>query len=406
MSAHPSSVIAGELAAAIRAASAASEKMRELHPDLLSIVYRQQWFRLLVPLGRGGLELSLPEAVRLEEAISWADGSLGWTVTLCSGAGWFAGFLPGDAFSDLLGDERLCMAGSGAPSGEAVRTPDGYIINGHWERASGALHATVFTANCVIRDDDALVRGNDGVSLREGADRPLVRAFLFTAKEVILHRSWNTVGLIATGSHSFEVRDLRVMNDRCFEIDPDRATVDHPLYRYPFLPLAETTLAVNLSGMAIHFVDCCNQLFPERIAMKKLSQANEEEMMNTLGEVREELYRIREEFYAVLEESWACCVEGCAGGSGSVGGVGAVGEARATLTDLPSLTTIPPTILQRISQCSHALAVCARQSVDRLYPYCGLSAAYPDSEINRIWRDIHTASQHSLLVFAGPGSRE
>ena len=460
MNAHPARLLLGELAAAVRAAAGEgdavgrraalplgdwatavraaaregdavgrrdgsgehgsaleSEKMRGLPSDQLAIVYREQWFRMLVPRRYGGLALALPEAVRLEEAISWADGSLGWTVTLCSGAGWFAGFLPVDVFGDLLADEQLCMAGSGAPTGEAdfmTGTPPGsapgtgmdlvpgagvgpgsgaYIINGYWERASGALHATAFTANCVIKEN--------GVVLRDDKGEPLVRVFLFLKEEVTLHHSWHTIGLIATGSHAFSVRDLAVPPERCFEIAVSTATVDDPLYHYPFLPLAETTLAVNLSGMAIHFLDCCEAIFPDRIAAKKLSPRNAGEMMRVLGEVREDFYKIREDFYAALDESWRCCVEGCAGaGAAGVGvGVGAEAEVRVGVGVGVDGIGMPPAILDRVSRCSHALAVCARQSVDRLYPYCGLSAADPDTEINRVWRDIHTASQHSLLVF-------
>jgi hypothetical protein len=57
-------------------------------------------------------------------------------------------------------------------------------------------------------------------------------------------------------------------------------------------------------------------------------------------------------------------------------------------------------LLGAISTTSRLLAKTARECVDALYPYCGLTAAAPDTEINRVWRDLHTASQHSLLTFA------
>jgi hypothetical protein len=43
----------------------------------------------------------------------------------------------------------------------------------------------------------------------------------------------------------------------------------------------------------------------------------------------------------------------------------------------------------------------SRHAVDTLYPYCGLVAASADSDINRVWRDFHTASQHALLTPLG-----
>jgi len=57
------------------------------------------------------------------------------------------------------------------------------------------------------------------------------------------------------------------------------------------------------------------------------------------------------------------------------------------------------THLEQVSANSRKLAKTARECVDELYPYCGLQAANPDAEINQVWRDLHTASQHSLLTF-------
>jgi len=82
----PSVFLPEGVAGRIRKVAAAAEKLGRLHPDVLALAYEQQWFRALVPKRYGGLALPLPVMVRLEEGLSWADGSLGWTVTLCSGA--------------------------------------------------------------------------------------------------------------------------------------------------------------------------------------------------------------------------------------------------------------------------------------------------------------------------------
>ena len=63
---------------------------------------------------------------------------------------------------------------------------------------------------------------------------------------------------------------------------------------------------------------------------------------------------------------------------------------------------IPDEQLKKVSITSRRLAQLARETVDRLYPLCGLIAASTDTEINRAWRDLHTASQHALLTFADP----
>ena len=331
---HPSAFLPADVANVLRERSAESETVRDLHPDQLRLIYERQWWRMLVP----GSPLSLPQLVRMEEGISWADGSVGWTVTLCSGAGWFAGFFAPGAYANIFSDPRMCIAGSGAASGEAHPVAGGYRINGSWDYASGAMHATAFTANCVVIEDG----------------RREVRPFLFRREEVTVHKTWNTIGLIATGSHSFVVRDVVIAADRCFGIGPEHAKDGDPVYRYPFLQLAEATLTANLSGMGIHFLDSCAGLLLQRDRLAATAR---------LEEGRRVVEGLRVEFYRAVDDSW----------SGQTG-------------------------FDAVSRTSRALVTGIREVVDGLYPYGGLAAARPDTEINRVWRDLHTATQHSLLA--------
>jgi hypothetical protein len=43
------------------------------------------------------------------------------------------------------------------------------------------------------------------------------------------------------------------------------------------------------------------------------------------------------------------------------------------------------------------LAQQARMLVNELYAYCGMEAAQTNTVINQVWRNINTASQHTLL---------
>ena len=360
---HPSAALPSALTSRIRALAAASEGLGQLHPELLELVYEERWFLLFVPETNGGTGLSLPQAVRLEEALSWADGSLGWVITLCAGAGWFSGFLPKEVRAAIFSDRKACLAGSGAPTGKAVYINGEYVVNGSWKYASGALHATAFTANCFVEQNGEVLRREDG--------SPLVRSFVFKKEEVEIKRSWDAMGMVATGSHSFDVLQQKIPEARCFIIEPEYAVLDHPVYQYPFLPFAEVTLAVNMSGMAVHFMDLCAVLFAEKIQSGHMAQAHAEIMSLALRNAQSGLMERRRVFYDALEVSWSIC-----------GG----GEA------------IPMAVLEGVQKTSHELADYARQAVDELYPFCGLSAAYHSSEINRVWRDIHTAGQHSLFL--------
>ncbi|WP_183561993.1 acyl-CoA dehydrogenase [Mucilaginibacter sp. SP1R1] len=358
---HPSIHLKPEWVKIIRNAVPAAERAGMLQPEQLKLIHEQGWFKFLVPQAYSGLQLPLPDMVRLEESLAWANGSVGWVVTLCSGAGWFGGFLSPQIAPGIFADPDLCLAGSGASTGTATITNNGYIINGSWKYASGVHHATHITANCIIMHGDDTALNEDG--------SPLVLPFIFDRKDVSLLSAWKFIGMMGTGSDAYEINNLFVEKNRCFKIDPEYAVVNAPLYQYPFLQLAEATLATNISGLAVHFTDLCASIFEEKVQGEKLNSAQKAVIMQTLQSLTQKLNDVRAEFYNAVDASWQ---ESLVGRS---------------------------SYLQQVSKISRKLAKTARECVDELYPYCGLQAANPDAEINQVWRDLHTASQHSLLTF-------
>lgn len=362
---HPSTLLKPEWVSIIREHTFAAEEAGMLQPQQLELIYEQQWFKLLAPKAYGGLEADLPEQIRLEEALSWADGSLGWVVTLCAGAGWFGGFMDPAAAHEIYANPKVCLAGSGASTGVAEITANGYLLSGHWKYASGVKHATHFTANCLIQQNGQSVLNEDG--------SPLVLPFVIDSHYADLVPAWKYVGMMGTGSHAFNMNKVPAPVSRCFKIEPEAAIINTPLYRYPFLQLAEATLAANLSGMAMHFIDLCGPVFEQKLVeSRRMTEAHRVTLMEALKEVQENLQGIRNQFYEAVDASW-----------------------QAGLTN----EAIPAKALKAVSITSRLLAHAARESVDQLYPYCGLQAASPDTEINQVWRDLHTAGQHSLLTF-------
>lgn len=321
---HPGKFISSELADRIKNYSADAEKLGELHPKQLETIYEERWLHLFVPKEYGGLELGLIEALQIEESLAWIDGSLGWTVTLCAGANWFIGFLSPGMARQVFSDRKVCFAGSGRPSGIAKVMESGYEVTGFWKYATGAPHATVFTANCFIEENGRLLKDQNG--------EPIVRSFWFKKEEVIIHKDWNTIGMMATASHSFEVKALVVQKDRTFIIDSSYRSLHHPVYQFPFLQFAETTLAVNNSGMAVCFLDQCKKIIDE-----KTSEGSKNIGTKKLEAAKEQLNRSRRSFYLIVERSWDALL---------------VQEA------------INNDLLNEVSEASKTLAKIARQVVD------------------------------------------
>ena len=150
-----------------------------------------------------------------------------------------------------------------------------------------------------------------------------------------------------------------------FTIESAEAILPNNIYQYPFLQFAETTLAVNISGMAIHYLDLCKILFMEK----------KKEFLPLVIEKENQLEKVRTLFYKTVEHSWNECV---------------------------SKTPVTKSLLKKVTTVSRKLAYTSRQLVEELYPFCGLEAADARTEMNRVWRDLHTASQHTLLLYHSP----
>jgi alkylation response protein AidB-like acyl-CoA dehydrogenase len=355
---HPSAVLLPAFTEQIRADAEQAEREGALTREQLALAIEQQWFTMLAPDVYGGLEKDLPNVVRLEEAIAWADGSMGWVVTLCAGAGWFGGFMQAAFAKEIFADKAACLAGSGAPGGVAEIVEGGYVVSGKWWHASGAPHNTVFTANCRLH--------KNGMPLLDENGQPVIKAFAFLRSEVTVMATWHSLGLVATASNAFEVTNLKVGEERVFVIDKAVTVTPGPLYRYPFLQLAEVTLAANISGMAVHFMEEAEQV--TGYTEKELPAVVQQILMEEAAA----LEAARKVFYSLLDASWQ---------------------------EQLSTSAVQEVLLQQVSEAARALAVQSRTAVDKVYPYCGLAAADKRSVINRVWRDIHTASQHNLLLY-------
>lgn len=341
----------------IREGAAGAEAAGFLLADQQALIHEQGWLKMLAPRAAGGAEMPLPQVVRLEEAIAEADGSMGWVVTLCAGAGWFAGFLPPEAAQEIISTPNVCLAGSGAPTGFADKEGEGYRITGRWDIASGAPMATHFTLNAVLRENGQPQAGADGA--------PRIRAFVVPAAKVMVEPTWRSFGMKGSASHSYRIEGAWVPAYHGFTIDPAHATAPGTLYRFPFMLLAWVTLAANLSGLARHFL----QLAQVIVAVRRQPPASAKD---ALARAAMALESARERMYALLAQSWAQ-----AGGEGG---------------------RVEDTLDAQLREASMALVFAARRAVGDIYPYCGLRAAQEDSEINRVWRDFHTASQHALFT--------
>lgn len=341
-----------------------AEKQGSLSPEMLNLIYQEKWFKLFVPKELGGLGLTLPDALDLEEKIARLDASMGWTVTLCAGAGWFVGFLDEELSLEIFADPEVCLAGSGFVGGKANRVGDDFEISGSWTYASGALHATHFTANCELLEN--------GKALLDDQGKPIVKAFILKKEEVEILDGWSYMGMIATGSHAFKTENLQVSLHRAFEILPEKVTRTESIYRYPFLQFAEATLAVNILGITQHLQTLISETFWKRHEFRKYDQKHLDYFQKLEKSCASKLETARITFYEAVEVS---------------------------RQELEANGKISNKSLKSVSKSSRKLTQVCREVNSKMHPFAGLEAAKTHTELNRVWRDFNTVSQHALLIF-------
>lgn len=342
-----------EEADTIRQQAAEMEQQAALTQQVLEIARRHRLFKLFIPAEMEGAMLPLPEAVSAFEEAARLDGSFGWLVTIGSGGGYFAGVFAQDIAQRLFTPADAVVAGSGYVGGEAVCVDGGYQVSGAWRYCSGADHATIFTANCRIKDTEQ------------------IRSFIFTPDQVSIQHDWDAHGLRATGSHTIMVSDVFVPWQMTFDIVNGRRSDDAVIYRYPFITFAEVSFAAVCAGICRHYMEEAAAMIHVYDRAGDPAAIKRYQTVRTVIQSQEELLMGEiQRFYSALEISWQLTQD-----------EGIVAEA----------------VYEEVGSRSRILTSVALSAAQAVYPWLGLSAAMQHTTINRIWRDLHTASQHILL---------
>src|SRR5690606_31062521 len=228
------------------------QKLRELCADkeefpqeVLEWIARENLWNLWVPKDYGGLERSLTQGLKELRSLAQVDGSLGWTVTLCSGANFFVGNLQREVAREIFSGREgpVCFGGSGGVHGTAEKQGDGYVISGRWRYATGAPYLSHFTLNAKLREGGRDLVHPDGT--------PVVRSFLLKREDVEIIRDWKAMGLKATATHSFGVHSRWVPAKYSFQYNDIK--LPQPIFKVDFRVFADLTLWANYIGMAARY---------------------------------------------------------------------------------------------------------------------------------------------------------
>lgn len=202
-----------------------NEALGRLTDDVVDTLLDNGFMGSWLPKEYGGTECWPIEGLQIIEALSYGDGSTGWALmALEVGTASAAAYLPKQTSQKIFGDGIPLIAGQGAPIGKAEKVDGGYILNGDWRYGSGILHCQYFHSG-------AMVYENGKLSMLPGTDQPEGRIFITPIEDGDLLANWDVMGLRATGSIDYTIKDLFVPDENTHLIVAKRPNTGGDLYR-------------------------------------------------------------------------------------------------------------------------------------------------------------------------------
>ena len=185
---------AHEIAPVLRERAAACEAEGKLVDEVDDALHDKRLYGIWTPRQLGGAECDPISSLEIVQTLAEADASTAWVqmaTSLAIGTG--GAYLPDEAVGAMFGGERLpVVAGQGTRPGTAVTEGDGFRLSGDWSFASGIKQSQWIHTLAII----------------EETGEP--RIFVLPVDQAELVETWDVMGLRATGSIDYRIRDVYV----------------------------------------------------------------------------------------------------------------------------------------------------------------------------------------------------
>ncbi|MHB8466148.1 MAG: acyl-CoA dehydrogenase family protein [Acidimicrobiales bacterium] len=364
----------GAVGVVARSCAQKAEDGRRLPGEVVDAIAESGLWGAFVPRSLGGWGLiGQTEQFEITRAMAYEDSSTGWALFICGvGLGLFASRLPEAGRAELLAGGAVPLAGVFDPAGTAVRTEDGWRVNGRWSFASGISYAGWVSTNTIVVDAS-------GVPVLGPGGAPEIRTMILRPDQVTVIDDWHVAGLRGTGSMSYTVEDVLVPDQRtCPFFGP--STVDDAEYRTPLFSLIGCGLVGVAVGIAERALDETIALLPGRLGPPTFRPESENPVtQSTLG-------RAAADIRAAADAARALYAQ--------VSARAAAGE------DLAGLSLADRVALRSRSTWVVGTVVGAVNSLFRLG---GAKSIYEPGVLQRCWRDANILSQH---LFVRPSNFE
>jgi alkylation response protein AidB-like acyl-CoA dehydrogenase len=347
----------------LRTAAADIEAARRLPDEWSRRFAKAGFYRLCVPEVYGGFEAPPMDSMRVVETLARADGSAAWVVFIGATSGSVLAYLPAEAAAEVFFNEEVMLSGVFAPRGKADVADGGVRVNGRWQWGSGTLNADWVMGGCqVVRD---------GVAETMPNGTPRSRMMLVPQSEVEFFDTWDVSGLSGTGSTDFAMNDLFVPESRAIGLAGGKP-LRSPLYAFPQFGLLAMGIAAVTLGLARAAIDEVVSFANAKTPVgSSRTLANRPSTQADVSSAEAILRSVRGYYYETIEAAYEI----------------AKGEGRMPVEsrcDIRLATT-------------HTVWECAK-AVDLMYHVSGGTSVYRRSPLQRIFRDVHVATQHMMVA--------
>jgi len=353
----------------LRRNASQAEDERRIPDENIKALTEAGLFRMAMPRRFGGYGTDIQTVLQVNAELGRGCGSTAWVMTLINSTIWMIGLFSDQAQQDVFGadpDARACSVIT--PTSNSKYAKNGRVITGKWPFASGSLHSQWAVLGMPIVNDGG-----------HTTDQELA---LVPMADLHVEDTWYVAGMRGTGSNTIVADEVFVPEHRILSVTKaihghlPAQHGDDTLYRSAFMPVLALVLAGPLLGLArgaLEVVEASlakgkpiSQTFYDNAALAPSIQLQFAEAAQLIDTAELHMQRAASDI-----DRWAT--------SGQY---------------MPVLNRA------RVRMDASYIARRSREAVDVLLNIHGGSSFTEFNSLQRIWRDLETASRHAILSHA------
>jgi len=340
-----------------------TERERRIPAENIAAMEQGGLFRILVPQKFGGHEASLRTYTDVVAEISRGCGASGWVAFISDATDWLVAQYSDAVLTEVYGpspDTRIIGLFDGAGA-RTTKVDGGFMLSGQWGFGSGSHHAHWVAASAPLSDRP----GDEGL-------------LLVPTSKVSIKDTWYVAGMRGTGSDTVTMSDVFVPERHVFPwalglSGQNRGHGSGTYYGASFVPILAHMLIAPLLGLAQAALEATIERLSRGKRISYTFYLDSRKAVITQMQIAEAATCINTAF--LLMRDWADRID----------------AAALAKQDFDYTTRA-----QIRNDIGHAVRLC-RSAVDTLLNVQGASAFADSNPLQRIWRDLETASRHAIL---------